>query len=70
MENGTIVRVVLERQFGFIARSGIGRDVFFHMSALRGGMHWDEQLIQRPVRFETEPSPNGKGPRAVEIWPA
>lgn len=69
MASGTIVKLKLDRGFGFIAEDGrrTGRDLFFHCSALRGGLEFDETLLQRRVTFNvagTEYKPSAENIRA------
>ena len=49
MGTGTIVRIVMDRGFGFIKPADGGNDVFFHVSALREG---DEITVGKAVTFE------------------
>lgn len=65
---GIIKRVVEERGFGFIEPSGPGPDVFFHMSALAGGLVFNEQLRGQRVEFDRE-SRDGRS-RATSVRPA
>jgi cold shock CspA family protein len=67
VEYGTVVSLVLERGFGFIKRRA-GADLFFHATALQGGLEFDEALVERPVTFEVR-NVNGR-PRAVDVRPA
>ena len=61
---GKIVRVMGDKQFGFI-RGIDGEDYFFHASGLKNES-FNQTLVDRTVSFEeTEGS---KGLRAEEIW--
>jgi CspA family cold shock protein len=63
MENGQIKKKIDDRHFGFI-RTGDGREVFFHGSALIE-TSWDDLNPDDEVTFEIEESP--KGPRAINV---
>lgn len=65
MTHGAIVRLHLDRNFGFI-RGEDGQDYYFGRYAVRG-LDWDSTLQERRVRFESEPAE--KGPRATGVWP-
>jgi cold shock CspA family protein len=67
MHQGTVKTIVFQRGYGFIAVPN-QPDIFFHCHDLDDGLAFDEQLIERRVRFDIEAS--GKGPRAVRIRPA
>ena len=62
MANGTIVRVVRDKGFGFIREEG-GRELFFHRSSVQSS--FDELREGQKVTFEEEPS--AKGPRAGQV---
>jgi cold shock CspA family protein len=69
-ENGTIVKIIEDRGFGFIRPAGSQgggkvKDIFFHVRALPPNTQFDEQLVERRVQFETEQS--DKGPRAINV---
>lgn len=66
MESGTVVRLNLERGFGFISPAVYGADVFFHFRTLQGDLEFSEQLIGRRVEYETG-THNGR-PCAVTVW--
>ncbi len=70
MPTGTIKSVVLQRGFGFIAESNSDRDLFFHMSSLRGGLEWSEQLVGHRVDYEVEIDSRTGRAKAVEVRPA
>jgi cold shock CspA family protein len=63
---GTIVRLNLERGFGFIASTG-EPDYFFHCRELRDGLVFNEQLRERRVRFSL--ATGGQGLKAVNVFP-
>ena len=65
---GTIVRLKLDKGFGFIARSGEPEALFFHVHALQGGLLWDEALLERRVSFDMGKGRDGR-PRAEFVRP-
>ncbi len=62
MANGTIVRVVRDKGFGFIREEG-GRELFFHRSSVQGS--FDDLREGQRVTFDEEQS--AKGPRAGNV---
>ena len=66
---GTITKVILERGFGFIRERGSTdrKEIFFHRSQLGRGLVFDEQLIERSVRFDVKHT--YAGIQAVDIRP-
>lgn len=60
---GTIARLT-DKGFGFIAREGEEKDLFFHSSALVGAT-FEELNEGDTVSFDTEDS--DKGPRATNV---
>ena len=48
---GTIKTLVTERGFGFIAREGEAKDLFFHSNELKG-VAFDELKVGDAVTFE------------------
>lgn len=62
--NGTVVKVNLDRGFGFIAADGESADVFFHISELRN-LEFDEQLTGKRVTFEMGETTKGKAAKFV-----
>ena len=62
---GIICRVVAARGFGFIQQDNGGDDLFFHATQLADDLAFDEQLLERRVRFDTIES--DKGQRAVDV---
>ena len=63
MEQGTIARLT-ERGFGFIAREGVEKDLFFHSNEL-DGVEFKELNEGDQVQFEVADGP--KGPNAVKV---
>jgi len=61
--NGTI-KTLTDKGFGFIARDGEAKDLFFHSNELRG-VAFDELKVGDAVTFEIV---NGeKGPSATNV---
>ena len=60
---GTI-KTLTDRGFGFIAREGEAKDLFFHSKALVG-VTFDELRVGDSVSFEIGES--DKGPNAVQV---
>jgi len=63
MEQGTIKRLT-DRGFGFIAREGEEKDLFFHSNELQG-VKFSELREGDKVQFEVTESP--KGPNATKV---
>lgn len=63
MEQGTIARVT-DQGFGFIAREGGQKDLFFHSNELVG-TRFDDLREGDKVTFEVGESP--KGPNAIKV---
>jgi CspA family cold shock protein len=61
--NGTI-KAVMDRGFGFIARDGETKDLFFHSKDLKGVM-FDELKVGDAVTFEV--AQGEKGPNAINV---
>jgi CspA family cold shock protein len=66
MQRGTIKKLVADKGFGFIASGERGKDLFFHVSALRD-VTFEELQEGQSVEFESEQGP--KGPRASIVRP-
>lgn len=64
METGTIADVK-DKGFGFIARDGQDKDLFFHMRSLDEGVRFDDLRPGDKVTFEVEEGP--KGLNAVNV---
>ncbi len=60
---GTI-KTLTEKGFGFIAREGEAKDLFFHNSELVG-VTYDELKVGDAVTFEVVDGP--KGPAATQV---
>jgi len=63
MEQGTIKRLT-DRGFGFIAREGEEKDLFFHSNELQG-VEFKDLKEGDKVQFEVSESP--KGPNATKV---
>jgi len=63
MEQGTIKRLT-DRGFGFIAREGQDKDLFFHSKELQG-VTFEELREGDKVQFEV--AEGQKGPNAVNV---
>ncbi len=61
---GTIKTLITDRGFGFIAREGETKDLFFHSKDL-SGVTYDELKIGDSVTFEVEQGE--KGPAAKKV---
>jgi cold shock protein len=64
MEQGTIKKLISDRGFGFIAREGQDKDLFFHSKELQGGVFEDLREGDK-VQFEVTDGP--KGPSATSV---
>ncbi len=69
-ENGTIVKIIEDRGFGFIRPAGSSgggkpKDIFFHIRALPPNTEFNDRLLERRVTFQVEQS--DKGPRAINV---
>ena len=58
MEKGTIKKLVSDRGFGFIAREGEDKDLFFHSTSLVG-VDFKDLKEGDAVQFEVSESPKG-----------
>jgi CspA family cold shock protein len=68
MTNGTVVRLIRDRGFGFI-RLDDGSEVFFHHSSMSPG-EFDQLHEGELVEFTIEQDPRGRGSRAANVRPA
>ena len=67
MPTGQIKRLVRDRGFGFIRPEGATEDIFFHSSALQGGV-FDQLSEGQNVEFDKEADPRDpKRSRAVNV---
>ena len=58
MTEGTIVRLVTDRNFGFIAREDEDKDLFFHANELQG-VEFRDLKEKDKVTFEVTEGPKG-----------
>jgi CspA family cold shock protein len=67
MASGQIKRLVRDRGFGFIRPDGESEDIFFHSSALQGGV-FDQLNEGQNVEFDKEADPrDARRSRAVNV---
>ena len=67
MATGQINRLVRDRGFGFIRPEGASEDIFFHSSALQGGI-FDQLNEGQTVEFDREADPRDpKRSRAINV---
>ena len=66
---GTIVRLVRDRGFGFIKAEN-GTEVFFHATGVTGNTPYDNLVEGQTVTYEKEQDSRGRGERAVNVQPA
>ena len=62
--NGTIVRIVSEKGFGFIRSNDSGVEYFFHRSAVKAGTF---ERLERGQKVTFEGGDGPKGPRAEDV---
>lgn len=62
---GTIVRMIRDRGFGFI-RTERGEEIFFHATGVRDG-NFDSMQEGQQVTFDVEQDRRGRGQRAVNV---
>ena len=65
MNQGTIIRIVRDRGFGFI-RMDNGQEVFFHATGVQG-FPFDNLSEGQQVSFDIEQDTRGRGQRAVRV---
>ena len=65
MAQGTVVRMIRDRGFGFI-RGEDGREIFFHHSSLPRGV-FDSLSEGQPLEYEIEIDAQGRGERARDV---
>jgi CspA family cold shock protein len=66
MQRGTIKKIVADKGFGFIAGADRGKDLFFHVSAVKD-TNFEALYEGQNVEFESEQGP--KGARASVVRP-
>jgi cold shock CspA family protein len=62
---GTVKSLKIKEGYGFISHATTGEDHFFHRSALRGGLKWDDMIQNMSVTFVASDGP--KGLRAIDV---
>lgn len=67
VQTGTVKKLVLEKGFGFIARSN-GGDIFFHHSSV-SDRQFENLAEGQSVEYTLEEPVNAKGPRAASVRP-
>jgi cold shock protein len=65
MPKGKIKKVIEGKGYGFI-KADDGREIFFHMSALRG-LELKDIKEEDSVEFDVEKDKQGRGLRAVNV---
>jgi CspA family cold shock protein len=65
MAQGTVVRMIRDRGFGFI-RGEDDREIFFHHSSLPRGV-FDSLSEGQPLEYEIETDAQGRGERARDV---
>ena len=65
VNQGTIVRLVRDRGFGFI-RMANGKEIFFHATGVVG-FPFDNLVEGQNVSFEIQQDTRGRGERAVNV---
>lgn len=61
---GTIKKIVADKNFGFISQEGVAKDVFFHKDKLEG-VSFEDLKEGDTVTFEVEQTE--KGPAAIKV---
>ena len=62
---GTIKKIVADKNFGFISQEGVEKDVFFHKDKLVEGLSFEDLKDGDAVTFEVEQTE--KGPSAINV---
>jgi cold shock protein len=65
---GSIVRIVRDRGFGFIKAEN-GQEVFFHATGVVGSTPFDNLNEGQTVSYEKTQDSRGRGERAVNVQP-
>jgi cold shock CspA family protein len=66
-EVGTVVKVLVDKGFGFLRPDGQTTDLFFHRQQLDREIEWDDSLLERRVKFDRAKCERGE--RAVRVRP-
>ena len=61
---GTVKKIITDKNFGFISQEGVDKDVFFHADKLEG-ISMEDLNEGDAVTFETEEG--DKGPSAINV---
>ena len=61
---GTVKKILTDKNFGFISQEGVDKDVFFHADKLEG-ISMEDLNEGDAVTFETEEG--DKGPSAINV---
>ncbi len=64
--NGTI-KTKTDRGFGFIAREGNPKDLFFHSSDLTGGLDFETLQVGAAVEFDVVDGDRGPSAKNVKL---
>ena len=65
--NGTVVKVVQEKGFGFIKPTTGGRDIFLHATGMAERREFDDLEVGVKVQYELNEDTPDNRPRAVEV---
>lgn len=65
MEQGSVIRLIRDRGFGFVSTQG-GKEIFFHHSTLAPGV-FDSLREGQELEFEIENDARGRGERAANV---
>lgn len=60
IHKGYIQKVCIDRGFGFLRRCGDRTDIYFHISGLSDDLEFNEQLVERFVRFQLRETTDGR----------
>jgi cold shock CspA family protein len=66
---GSIVRLVRDRGFGFIKEEN-GSEIFFHATGVTGATPFDNLSEGQTVTYEKGRDERGRGERATNVQPA
>lgn len=66
MEQGT-VKTVTDKGFGFIAKEGSEKDIFYHENSLEGDLAVRKLKVGDVVTFEVEETPKGLNATNIKL---
>ena len=66
MEQGT-VKTVTDKGFGFIAKEGSEKDIFYHENSLEGDLAVRKLKVGDVVTFEVEETPKGMNATNIKL---